>query len=178
MPVCHRYFFCLRPPFTVARRIGLLRDYVNRGGDVVTNDRLHMTLAITPDYPQPQPRVAAALRAIGGTGDAGPFGVSLDRISGGYEVIALRPSRPPAELRRLQRHLDHRLTAASLRRENWSFNPHVTLLYRKDDPFVRSVQPFEWLATELVLIHSIVGATQHIELGRWPLVSPQLSLAL
>ncbi|HEY0413404.1 MAG TPA: hypothetical protein VGD66_09695 [Allosphingosinicella sp.] len=67
---------------------------------------------------------------------------------------------------------------SGLLRDGWKFNPHCTLLYRKGESFLRPSPPFEWAATELVLVHSLVGANRHIELGRWPLVRRQLELAL
>lgn len=177
MAYLHRYFFCFQPPLAVRRQVGLLRDELDCGVGGVADHRLHMTLGITGDYPRPEPRVAAALITIGEAVDAEPVRISLDRLSGGYGVVALRPSRTPDALRQLQRQLDRRLAAARLRREAWSFNPHVTLVYRAGDPFLRSVPPYEWDATELVLIHSIVGATRHVEMGRWPLKQRQQAWA-
>jgi hypothetical protein len=50
-----------------------------------------------------------------------------------------------------------------------AYTPHVTLLY--DDQLVpaTAVQAIGWTATELVLVHSLLGETRHIHLGRWPL---------
>jgi 2'-5' RNA ligase len=49
------------------------------------------------------------------------------------------------------------------------FTPHVTLLY--DDRMVpeQAVEPISWRVREFVLTHSLLGKTQHVELGRWPL---------
>ncbi len=49
------------------------------------------------------------------------------------------------------------------------FTPHVTLLY--DDKLVaeQPIPPIGWTVTEFVLIHSLLGKTEHIPLGRWPL---------
>ena len=57
-----------------------------------------------------------------------------------------------------------------------SFKPHVTLLY--DDGHVppQTSLPIGWTVDELVLIHSLVGQSRHIVLGRWPLQGRQLSL--
>ena len=178
MSYCHRYFFCLLPSAILARQMGVLRDNVNEGGTIVANHRLHMTLAISGDYPRPDHGLEAELVAMGEKVDAEPFRLSLDRLGAGYEVVALRPSQAPAGLRQLQRHLDQGLAYRGVRRAGWSFNPHVTLLYRKGDAFLKQVPAFEWEVAEVVLIHSIVGATEHVELGRWSLVRQQLSLAL
>jgi 2'-5' RNA ligase len=86
--------------------------------------------------------------------------------------------KPAAQgLRLLQRPLGHRLALLGIHRAGWSFNPHVTLLYRAGEGFQRDIQPLRWEALEIVLIHSIVGETGHEELGRWTLIRRQQSLA-
>jgi len=49
------------------------------------------------------------------------------------------------------------------------FTPHMTLLYDTRRVAPCSVEPVAWTAREFVLIHSRVGLTQHIPLGRWSL---------
>jgi 2'-5' RNA ligase len=51
------------------------------------------------------------------------------------------------------------------------FTPHLTLLY--DNRYVegRDVEPIAWSVREFVLIHSVLGKTRHIHLGRWPLLA-------
>jgi 2'-5' RNA ligase len=61
-------------------------------------------------------------------------------------------------------------------RADWSFSPHVTLVYRDGEPVTRLVEGFAWSAREFVLIESLVGLTQHHLLGRWTLSAPQPSL--
>lgn len=173
----HRYFFCLQPPVIERRQIGLLRDEFHHSHGIVADDRLHMTLGITPDFPQHSPDVAAELVALGALVTAEPFRLSLDRLCAGHTILTLRPGRVPSGLKFLQRQVDLPLIKTGFRRTDWSFNPHVTLGYGPRQPFVRPVQPFAWDVAELVLIHSVVKATQHIELGRWPLVQRQLSFA-
>lgn len=143
-----------------------------------TNQRLHVTLGITDDYLTADDGTAEALVRIGQVIEAEPVPMSLDRLSGHGEVIALRPSRRPSRLGILQRQLERRLVGAGLFRRGWRFNPHVTLIYRPGMPFSAPVPPIAWEAAELVLIHSLLGETRHQELGRWPLVHQQLGLAL
>lgn len=177
MHPCHRYFFALRPPVTEARRIGLVRDrLLLEGGTPVSNDRLHLTLAITNDYAAEPRDVADRMLAIGDTLDGDRFGIALDRASGGAGSIALRPSQRAAALTTLQHRLDAQLRYWGLRRKGWEFNPHVTLGYRKGPVFLEPIAPIAWEAQELVLIHSLVGRTQHVELGRWLMVRKQLEL--
>ena len=174
----HRYFFCLRPPPALARRIGSFRDGLGYAGTVVADERLHVTLGITNDYPEHSGRAAGGMAAIGGLIDAEPFNLCLDRLSGNEAVVALRPSRRPPQLGILQRQIERWLRRSGLLRDGWRFNPHITLIYRAGEPFLRAAAPFEWAATELVLVHSVVGATRDIELARWPLLRRQLELAV
>jgi hypothetical protein len=65
-----------------------------------------VTLGITDDYREPCPKVAACMVAIGGLIDAEPFSLRLDRVSENGWVVALRPSRRPAQLGLLQRQIE------------------------------------------------------------------------
>ena len=49
------------------------------------------------------------------------------------------------------------------------FNPHVTLLYDRALAPEAPVEPVSWTVSEFVLIHSLLGQTRHIVLGRWAL---------
>jgi RNA 2',3'-cyclic 3'-phosphodiesterase len=173
----HRYFFALLPPLREARRIGLIRDRLADVRTPVETLRLHLTLAITGDYPEAGAATQSRLIEIGSSVSAAPFALRLDRLSAGGTTYALRPSQRPARLRALQAPLQERLARSALLRARWSFNPHVTLGYHAGRPsFEDAVEPIEWRAEELVLIHSMVGAHRHEMLGRWPLIERQASL--
>jgi RNA 2',3'-cyclic 3'-phosphodiesterase len=175
-PLSHRLFYALLPSPVEARRIGLQRDRVTHIGSPVTNDRLHMTLGISDDFARfPQP-LADAMVTIAERASAEPLRVELDRLAASRTSVALRPGRVPPALRQLSAELVEPLERRGLARPDWSFHPHVTLAYRLGEPFNESIAPVVLDAAEFVLIHSIVGATQHIELGRWPLAVRQLAL--
>lgn len=176
MQPCHRFFFAVRPPVIESRRIGLVRDHLLQGGTPVANDRLHLTLAITGDYAARPDDVIDRMLAIGGATAGDPFALTLDRASGSAGSIALRPSHRPAALSALHRTLDSQLRYWGLAREGWTFNPHVTLGYRSGRVFIEPVAPIGWQVHEMVLIHSVVGKTCHVELGRWALARQQLDL--
>jgi RNA 2',3'-cyclic 3'-phosphodiesterase len=174
MPLAHRLFFALRPPVHEARMIGLLRDDLEDTHGAVANDRLHLTLAITDDFPSLPKGHAARMREVGEDIAVGPLTVTLDRLSAARTSVALRPSHGNPALRDLHRTLDARM--GGLTRADWRFNPHVTLAYRKGEPWTRTIDSIRWEARELVLIHSHVGETRHDEIGRWPLVARQYAL--
>ena len=97
-------------------------------------------------------------------------------MSGNGRTIALRPSRTPPGLTALQHQLDAQMRYWNVRRPGWTFNPHLTLVYRPHQEFLRPIEPLIWEAAELVLIHSLVGRTQHRVIGRWPLRRRQMEL--
>lgn len=75
-----------------------------------------------------------------------------------------------APLMALQRSLGTAMKHAGLGR--WvvpHYTPHVTLLY--DSRFVASlaVEPIRFTVREFVLVHSLLGRTQHLHVARWPL---------
>jgi RNA 2',3'-cyclic 3'-phosphodiesterase len=53
--------------------------------------------------------------------------------------------------------------------ETDDFKPHITLL--RDEQRTRriDIEPIGWRVHDFVLIHSMLGKTTHIHLGRWPL---------
>lgn len=172
----NRFFYALLPPPLQRNLIGIQRDQCGLAETIVENERLHITLAITEDFARQPYAEMKRLIEIGAQISAPPVPVKLDRVSGSNETIALRPSRRIDTLAELGHQLQRALSRAGLLRAKWDFNPHVTLLYRKGRPFTRTIAPIDWNATDFVLIHSILGAHRHIELGRWPLVARQGSL--
>lgn len=175
MPM-HRFFYALRPSPLARNLIGVQRDQLGLAETVVENDRLHITLGLTEDFPRPPYDAMARLIEIGAQTSAAPVPVSLDRVSAGNDTIALRPSRRIDALAELGRTLQHGLARAGLLRAGWAFHPHVTMIYRKGRPFTRTIPAIGWEATDFVLIHSLLGEHRHIELGRWPLIARQGSL--
>lgn len=178
MQHCHRLFFALKPSRIEANLTGLFRDATGIPLEVVANDRLHLTLGITSDYAAFPTDVAQRLLTIGEHLAGDPFVLTLDRLSGSERSVALRPNKRPPALSAMQKQIDDQLRYWNLMRTNWSFNPHVTLGYRPGLSFLKPVTPVEWDVHDVVLIHSVVGATRHNELGRWPLVRRQLDLLL
>lgn len=172
----HRYFFALQPS-PMCRGIARQRDQLGPAEHLVSDTRLHATLAITDDFKRPCPLLESALHSIGGSIAAAPIPMRLDQLSGSNGSIALRSSRRCLPLAALAGPLQRRMARAGFLRTEWVFCPHVTLLYRAGVPFTRAIDPICWTANDFVLIHSIIGEHQHIELGRWPLVERQGSLA-
>ena len=47
--------------------------------------------------------------------------------------------------------------------------PHLTLLYDACRVDEQAIDPVGWTVREFVLVHSLLGQTTYIPLGRWPL---------
>jgi 2'-5' RNA ligase len=175
--MAHRYFFALLPDEVTARRIHAFAECEFGAKGLIRTDRLHVTLAITADLDASYPALVDALRRAGDAVSAAPFDLAFGQLSGGRRTAALRPTRNVPPLRALQSAIAHAMAAHGVpMRADWSFNPHVTLVYRDGEPMTRPVEGFSWSAREFVLIESFVGLTQHQILGRWALSDAQPSL--
>lgn len=180
-----RLFFALFPTREAATQISNisqhLRDEHSLNGKSLSNDRLHVTLHHVGDYAGGLPNgVVEAAQEAASKIELPAFDVTFDRAMS----FLGRPKNKPFVLRGNEQ-TDGGLSAlmvfqkafylamcrAGLQgpRANAKFAPHVTLMY--DDRTVKeqAVEPISWRASEFVLVHSLIGQTKHIHLGRWPL---------
>ncbi len=175
-----RLFFAVFPDPAAAARIAALATSLCAAhglhGRPVREDRLHVTLFHLGDYHGlPTDLVDEAKQAAARVAMP-PFEATFDSASS----FAGRPRNRPFVLRggeagvagivALHAALGERLKATRL--AQWAkpgFAPHVTLLYddRAVDP--QPVEPVAWIAREFILVHSLVGRTEHRILDRWPL---------
>lgn len=179
----HRLFFALRPSRSACEAMAEYRNCYRHAGDSVVSDRrLHVTLAVTPLVDRIDAQAVDHLRAIGAQVALDPFPILFDRIScwrgeDGRGSLMLRPSQRTRAMRSLSRALSQPLCRSGLLRPGWRFDPHATLLYGRTAPFETEVLPVCWGVDSFVLIHSLVGESRHLEYGRWPLRSNQLAFA-
>lgn len=176
----HRLFLAVRPVPPIDVQIANLAEDEAGGATRIRTDHLHTTMAITEDFPREPVRLGEALIAVGDRISAAPFDMTVDRLSGSGRSVALRPSRRIEGLHALHLQIVDGMRRAGLAvRQGWKFSPHITLFYRDGAPFSRTLPGFRWHVDELVLIHSLVGRTEHRVLGRWALgggEDPQLPL--
>jgi len=168
-PIRHRVFFTFLPPSGPRGVIAQLGERLHSDGQHVRYDRLHLTLSITIDFDELPPSIVDSMKRVGDEITEAPQPILLDQVSGSNRSIVLRPSRTPRSLKRFEKELERRALARRVPLHRRPFSPHVTMLYRPGRPFTRLTDPIGWTATELVLLHSAVGATRHTVLGRWPL---------
>jgi tRNA(adenine34) deaminase len=142
-------------------------------GRPLARERFHITLHHLGDYAGIRQDVVAAAVQAASKVEVPAFDVSLDRV-GSFRT---RAPRKPCVLRGSSGVADlvtlHEALGAAMRGTilgSWvhsSFTPHVTLLYDEQMVEERAVAPVRWPVREFLLIHSLLGQTKYIVLGRW-----------
>jgi 2'-5' RNA ligase len=177
-------FFALQPDAAAAARIHALaqrvRDTLELKGKLLSVDRLHVTLHFLgqfpmwlPELPDIAARAAQAVRCA-------PFELCFERMTTFDSPQRRRQRRPlPTVLLRddceALRSLRTQLAIAVAKtgcfpRAEQSTTPHVTLLYdRRSLEEEQQVERICWTAREFVLVHSLVGKSEHRVLARHPL---------
>lgn len=145
-----------------------------RGKPLLT-ERFHVTLfhlgdsaGLRQDLVDAATRAAARVTAV-------PFEVVFDRVAsfGGRRdklPFVLRAEGGNAALRAFHADLGAQLREAGVGQVTAAgFEPHVTLAYDARLVAPEAVAPVSWRVDEFVLVHSLLGKTRHIPLGRWSL---------
>ena len=185
-----RLFFAILPDPATATRIGtftqqLSSEYGLRGRPLLA-DRLHITLHHLGDFAGlPDGLVDNACQAAAKI-HAAPFDVTFERVLSFGRKSRNRPivllgnqttSGGLADLMAFQKDVYAQMCRAGLQgdkqiaRQNVHFTPHTTLLYDMNEVPEQAIEPISWRATELVLIHSLLGKTKHIHVARWTLTA-------
>jgi 2'-5' RNA ligase len=169
-PLSHRLFFAIRPPREITEVIGQVRDSLDDRATPVTDDRLHVTLLSLPEYDAVPDGMVDQLIEMAAGIEAPRFRIVLDRLVCGAHSALLAPSEPVEGLRLFRERLGFTMIRSGFGlRLGRRFSPHVTLLYNNWRMFDETIDPISWQVEDFVLIHSHVGATKHVELGRWTL---------
>lgn len=166
----HRLFFAVRPPPDLAEYIAGAGANLLIEGRRVASERLHITIGIFDDEPAYPQEMADLAEQAAASIDARPFRVVFDRIVGSSRSALLVPSEPLRSIRAFQKRLADALTRLGLvLRQGWRFNPHITLAYGDYDGMDEAIDPISWTVDEFMLIHSLLGQTRHVTVGRWAL---------
>jgi 2'-5' RNA ligase len=176
-PPTDRLFFALFPDPVTAARIAETTEDLKRqkglSGRPLAPERFHITLHHLGDYVGVPESVVAAARAAADSLSSSPFEVSFDRAASFHgradnRPFVLRVGEGLAGVVAFQQTLGGAMIKAGLRPDR-SFVPHVTLLYDGQLVAEQAIGPIGWTVDELVLVHSLLGQTVHVPLGRWPL---------
>ncbi|RWX25263.1 2'-5' RNA ligase family protein [Rhizobium leguminosarum] len=173
----HRLFFALCPPDAVEQQAAAIADDYRRAFSLSGMPRLttlHVSIIWVGDYPRLPEDVVFAARQAGATVESAPIAISFDRIMRFPQARSLvlcgEGGRKP--LTRLHVQLGVGMYNAGLRHNvGRDYKPHMTLLYdRKAVPPTTLDAPVSWTASEFLLIHSVLGKTEHRIIDRWPLL--------
>jgi 2'-5' RNA ligase len=177
-PFTDRLFFAIFPDAATADRIartaGRLKAENGLRGRPLQTGRFHLTLHHVDDYHGLPRDVVSAICRAAETVRFAPFEVEFDRamsFSGrsGNRPFVLRGGDGLSTLEAFQSRLVQVLIQARAGRRPGKFVPHVTLLYDNMVVQERPIEPIRWMVGEFVLVHSLLGQTQHVPLARWSL---------
>ncbi len=177
-PPTDRLFFAIAPPPSTAQamfefaQVRRLKEGMK--GRPLSPERLHMTLLHVGDFAGlPEDLVKGTTESAARLASTlAPFEISFDVIGN----FSRRPVRKPLVLMQdhqephLKNLVQNLLSALDhTRRGSPKFNPHITLLYDEKSIMMEHIDPFTWQVSEIVLIHSLVGQSKYVTLGRWQL---------
>ena len=179
-----RLFFALFPSEEAIPQIvktsQKLRDAHGLKGKSLSNDRLHVTLHHVGDYAGGLPSgLVETVQDVASKIEMPAFDVTFDRAmsfagSPRNKPFVLRGNETShgglAALMAFQKEFYLAMCRAGLQgpRANAKFAPHVTLMYDSQGVPEQAVDPILWTAHDFVLVHSLLGHTRHIHVGRWP----------
>lgn len=150
-----------------ARHLRLSHGLTGKG---VRPDHFHVTLCHAGDGIGLAPDVVDRVKERVAGVTMPSFRVCFDR-AGSFRngALVLRGDDGILGLEILQQRLSDALDDAPRRAR--AFTPHVTLLrdgYRVPE---QDIEPIEWAVREIVLVHSLLGRTEHRHLARWSLAN-------
>ncbi len=179
-PPRDRIFFALKPAAEVVPAIDALDHELQRrygwpDKGKVAAKRLHITLHHLGDHAGVPQDLVARAKTVAQSVKAEPFDVAFDRVmtftrSKKPVPTVLASSQDNQPLVAFQKHLGDRLRAAGMAHcVDVRFTPHVTLHYADRPVTEEAVPALSWAVTEFVLIHSLLGRSEHRILGAWAL---------
>ncbi|MEZ5465469.1 MAG: 2'-5' RNA ligase family protein [Lysobacteraceae bacterium] len=174
-----RLFFALFPaPEAVDAIVDLQRSVIDEeglSGQPVRADRLHVTLQHLGDFAGLPPTLAERAGRAAASLQEAAFDIGFDELRSFDSrrrqcPCVLTHSAANGAVHGFQRRLCDALLRAGVDVPGGGqFTPHVTLLYERRQLERRAIAPLVWTAQEFVLVHSLLGQTRHLILGRWQL---------
>jgi RNA 2',3'-cyclic 3'-phosphodiesterase len=172
------FFACLPDADTAARIHGLAGDLKRDKefeGTLILPEHLHVTLFHLGDWNGLPADIVALASDAAAQIAVPPFEVAFGRAESfrnrtGLYPFVLTGDKDAAPWQPLHAALGAALKGAGLGgATQGDFKPHVTLLRdsKRVAPF--KIVPIAWTVRDFVLVHSLLGRTTHIHLGRWPL---------
>jgi RNA 2',3'-cyclic 3'-phosphodiesterase len=170
-------FLMLRPDQAAAAAIHRiawgLRDALGLTGRPLARELLHISLCALGPYGWLTQRIFSEINAV-----LASLAMPCFRAGFGWCESFRHPTRRPLVLRgdetltgveMLHAELMATLCRISFAPSPRRFTPHMTLLRDPCDTGEREIDQISWLVRDIVLICSLRGRGQHMELCRWPL---------
>lgn len=180
-PPTDRLFFAIFPDRAASERIATLAKQLRREhelkGAPLKTDRFHITLHHLGDHPSLRQDIIEQASASARTIAVPKFRIVFDRVMSfsrrsGKRPFVLRGDAGLEELIAFRYSLSLAMQKVGLAEyANTTFTPHLTLLYDEQSVAEQPIDTIEWTACELVLVHSLLGKTEHRHLATWPLLS-------
>ncbi len=170
------FFACLPDEKTAARIHALAGDFkrdTGFEGNLILPEHLHVTLFHLGDWNGLPDEIVHLASGAASQVNVPAFDVTLRRAesfrnSTGIYPFVLTGDKDASQWRALHAALAAALKDAGLGgATRGDFQPHITLTYDKLRVKPIPIEPFTWTVRDFVLIHSQLGKTTHIHLGRW-----------
>jgi len=182
LQVEHNYFFALSPDAEVRTQLSQVANNLKANdalnGSWVASEHYHLILHHLGQFPAAHPDLVKRALAVASDNQLAAFNIKLDHFmsfdskTGKFPCVLTSKYELP-ELKNFWQELKNNLLAQRLGQnaEN-TFIPHTTLLYSRQPVLkTHAITPIQWPVKDFVLIESLVGRSEHIELGRWPLLA-------
>ena len=172
-----RIFFACLPDERTAARIHAVAEDMKRDkgfeAALILPEHLHVTLFHLGDWHAVPDTIVELAKGAAATVRAAALEVAFGRMESFSNRTGIYPfvlTGDAAQWRTLHDALGAALKKAGLgAATQGEFAPHVTLTYDKLRAKPAKVEPIVWTVRDFVLIHSVLGKTQHVHLGRWTL---------
>lgn len=177
----HNYFFALSPDPEVRDQLSQVADDLRKNNGVdgswIGRERYHLTLHHLGQFPDVRSDLVSRALTAASKIQARSFDIQLDQFlsfdskTGKFPCVLGSVAESP-ELKNFWQLLKNNLFAVRLGEHlSNNFKAHTTLLYsRQPVDELALANPIHWRVRDFVLIESLVGKSEHIELGRWPLL--------
>lgn len=172
-----RIFFAALPDGATAARIhalaGKLKQANGFDGTLILPEHLHVTLFHLGDWATLPEEIVRLAKGAAEALRTEPCAVEFHRAESFRNSTGIYPfvlTGDIAPWRKLHDALALELTRAGLGgATKGEFKPHITLLRDEKRASPVPVAPVSWTVGDIVLIHSLLGKTTHVHLGRWRL---------
>jgi 2'-5' RNA ligase len=175
-----RIFFAALPDAPTAARIHAralaLKAAHGLEGTLILPEHLHVTLFHLGDWVTLPEEIVKLAGAAAGEVAAAPFAVAFAKAGSFPNRTGIYPFVLTGDAK--QWGVLHAALAAALQKNGLGgatrgeFAPHVTLVYDAVRVKPAKIEPVGWTVRDFVLVHSRLGRTSHVHLGRWPLTAP------